>query len=290
MSGAPPAPALRADQQWLQDALRFPRRAAAEEAGRRLVPSPRLSGAEGLAVYQRGYFQRIASCMREQFPALCHALGEDLFNDFVADYIRERPPESHTLYDLGRRFPGWLDESRPDRKLAPDARELWADFMVDLARFERQLFAMFDAPGHEGEPLAGPSTPDRRLRLQPCFGLGAYRFPVPFYYHSVRLGQEALLPPARPSFVALVRTDYVTRTVPLEAPHYFFLKAMAEGGGVADGIAAAARHLAVDPGQVRSAWRAADGPRRRWLDLGFFIAAEGGGREHLSPSRATSGT
>ena len=154
--------------------------------------------------------------MREQFPALCHALGEPLFNDFVAEYIRERPPESHTLYDLGRRFPAFLDESRPDRDQPPEEREAWIDFMIDLARFERQMFVMFDAPGHEGKPFATPETPDARLRLQPAFAIGAYRFPVAAYYHAVRQKQPAELPPAEASYAALVRTAYVTRTARAE--------------------------------------------------------------------------
>jgi hypothetical protein len=258
---------LEATQRWLHDALIFPRRVDPGAAARLLASSPRLGAAEGLAIYQRGYFLRIAACMREQFPALRHALGEALFDDFVADYIRERPPESHTLYDLGRRFPDWLDESRPDR----DEREDWVDFMIALARFERQLFALFDAAGHEGKPFAGAATPDRRLRLQPCFALAAFRFPVAAYYHSVRLKQEPLPPPAGASFVALVRTDYVTRTIPLGEAHYHLLAAIAAGGTVADGIAAAALRLALAPAEIRRSWRAV---RRRWLDLGFFIAAE----------------
>ncbi len=265
MSGETALPSV---QRWLHDALVFPRQVERAEIGRLLAGSGRLTGADGLAIYQRGYFLRIARCMREQFPALCHALGEELFDDFVADYIRERPPASHTLYDLGRRFPGWIEESRPDRELE---RETWIDFMVDLARFERAVFAMFDAPGHEGEAFADESTPDEKLRLQPCFALGAYRFPVAAYYHAVRLGQPAPPPPVQPSFAALVRTDYVTRTVPLAEPHFLFLKAMAEGGGVEDGIDAAARHLATAPDEVGRSWRTTQ--RQRWLDLGFFIAA-----------------
>ena len=269
MSGAP---ALRSVQGWMHDALVFPRRVEREAVERMLAASERMTGAEGLAVYQRGYFLRIAGCMREQFPALCHALGEALFDDFVADYIRDMPPESHTLYDLGRRFPAWLEESRPDRALPPAEREAWADFMVDLARFERRLFAMFDAPGHEGKPFADAATPDDRLRLQPCFALGAYRFPVAAYYHAVRLKQEAVLPPAGESFAALVRTDYVTRTIPLGEPHYRFLKAMADGGGVEAGVDAVARHQALTADEVRRSWRAAH--RQRWIDWGFFIAGE----------------
>ena len=265
---------LASTQQWMLDALIFPRRVAREAIEGQLASFSGLSGAEGLAIYQRGYFLRIASCMREQFPALCHALGEPLFNDFVAEYIREHPPASHTLYDLGRRFPAFLDESRPDRDQPPESRELWIDFMVDLARFERQMFAMFDAPGHEGKSFAEPDTPDARLRLQPAFALGAYRFPVAAYYHAVRQKQPATLPPARASFAALVRTEYTTRTILLGEPDYLFLKAMTDGGGVEHGIELVARHLMVAPDEVRRSWISAGGTRQRWIDCGFFIAGE----------------
>jgi hypothetical protein len=266
--------ALAETQRWLQQALVHPRRADRSGIAGRLDESGRLGGADGLAIYQRGYFLRIATCMREQFPALCHALDQALFDDFVADYIRDLPPESHTLYDLGRRFPDWLEANRPDRDRGPAGRERWIDFMIDLARFERLVFAMFDAPGHEGGAFADAATPDRRLRLQPAFALGAYRFPVAAYYHDVRLGRPAALPPAQASFVALVRTDYVTRTVALGEPHYLFLQAMAEGGSVEAGIEAAARHLGTSVEAVRRSWSEAGGERPRWIDWGFFVAGE----------------
>ena len=262
---------LASAQQWMLDALIFPRRVAREAIEGQLASFSGLSGAEGLAIYQRGYFLRIASCMREQFPALCNALGEPLFNDFVAEYIRERPPESHTLYDLGRRFPAFLDESRPDRDRRPEERELWIDFMVDLAGFERQMFVMFDAPGHEGKPFATPETPDARLRLQPAFAIGAYRFPVAAYYHAVRQKQPAELPPAEASYAALVRTAYVTRTLVLSELDHLFLKAMVDGGEVDDGIDAVARHLKASPDELRRSWASEQGSRRRWIDCGFFI-------------------
>jgi hypothetical protein len=254
------ADALEAAQRWMQEAVLFPRGVNKGEVEQRLASSPRLSGADGLAIYQRGYFLRIAGCMREQFPALCHALDEPLFNDFVADYIRDCPPESHTLYDLGRRFPAFLEERRPDRNLSLDERESWIDFMIDLANFERAVFVMFDAPGQEGRPFATAATPDEQLRLQPAFALGAYRYPVAAYYHAVRQKQPAPFPTASPCFVALVRTDYLTRTIPLSPPEYRFLQTMVAGGSVADAV----RHLGVAPGEVRC----------RWLDWGFFIAQD----------------
>lgn len=260
-------PALESVQRWMQDALIFPRQVTRRDVARHLAGSPRLSGADGLAIYQRGYFLRIAQCMREQFPALCHALGAPLFNDFVAEYIRDCPPESHTLYDLGRRFPRYLEASRPEQAD-------WADFMVDLATFERRMFVLFDAPGQEGKPFADPATPDEKLRLQPCFAVAAYRFPVALYYHDVRRKRLAAVPERADSFAALVRTDYVTRTVLLHAPHYRFLHVMAEGGQVADGIVAVARDQGMTADAVWQAWRAPDGVRRRWIEGGFFVAAE----------------
>jgi len=262
---------LTSVQRWMHEALVFPRGTSREMVDAQLASFSGLSGAEGLAIYQRGYFLRIASCMREQFPALCHALGEPLFNDFVAEYIRERPPESHTLYDLGRRFPAFLDESRPDRDQPPEEREVWIDFMVDLAGFERQMFVMFDAPGHEGRPFATLETPDDRLRLQPAVAIGAYRFPVAAYYHAVRQKQPAELPPAEPSYAALVRTAYVTRTLVLSELDHLFLKSMVNGGGVDEGIDAVARRLKASPDEVRRSWASAQGSRRRWIDGGFFI-------------------
>ena len=280
-------PALQSLQRWMQDALISPRLVSRGEADQMLTSSGRLTGADGLAIYQRSYFLRIVSCMREQFPALCHALGETLFNDFVADYIRERPPESHTLYDLGRRFPAYLEETRPDRAAAPQERENWADFMIDLAQFERQLFVMFDAPGHEGKPFADLATPDCRLRLQPCFALGAYRFAVPVYYQAVRLKHATPVPVGQETFVALVRTDYVTRIIPLREPHYLFLKVMNDGGSVEDGIGAVARHMRMPHDDVRRSWQAQDGSRRRWIDAGLFIAS---GRDRQPENRHPGAT
>jgi len=261
---------LDATQRWMHRTLIAPGTVAGVDET--LLSSPNLSAAAGLGIYRRGYFLRIAACMREQFPALCHALGRALFDDFVADYIRSHPPQSHTLYDLGRRFAGFLEECRPDRDLPAPQREPWIDFMIDLARFEYQLFALFDAPGHEGKPFAQPGTPDRLLRLQPAFALGAYGFDVARYYHAVRQSEDAALPPAQPCHVALVRTDYITRTIALSAPHYLFLKTMVEGGGVEEAVVAVARYTGADADAVRAAWCARG--RAEWIAQGFFVAAE----------------
>ncbi len=262
---------LRTIQRWMHDALIDPSAVPANAIDARLLPSAALSAAQGLAIYQRGYGLRIASCMRQQFPALCHALGAALFDDFVADYIRVLPPESHTLYDLGRRFPGFLDDQRPDRQAPVDERELWIDFMIDLARFERALFLLFDAEGWEGRPFASHDTPDEALRLQPAFALGSYRFPVAAFYHGVRRGKQPELPPLQASHIALCRTDYVTQTHVLAESEFCLLDVLVAGGTIADGLAATARETGLPLDAVAASWRHPEGPRRRWIEAGFFI-------------------
>ena len=261
-------------QGWMQNALVFPRSADPGETEKIVEASPRLTGAQRLGIYQRSYYLRLLNCMDDQFPALRHALGEELFTQFAREYLQALPSESYTLHDLGRRFPGFLEETRPDRDKGEDERETWANFMVNLARCERDLFVMFDAPGHEGKPYADDQVPDERLRLQPCFALHEYRFPVSAYYHQVQQGKEPQLPPKETSYVALVRRDYHIRTFPLHPTHHFFLKSMADGRSAADALEVVAARSSRSAGEVSRAWSSADGKRKRWIEAGFFIDAK----------------
>jgi hypothetical protein len=260
-------------QAWLQGAIMATEPPPGDEVEERLAGAADFPAAAGLAIYRRAYVARIAAAMRAQFPALCHALGERLFNDFAADYLRLHPPESYTLHDLGRRFASFLEEQRPDRGEPAQAREVWIDFMVDLARFERQLFLLFDAPGAEGGALAEPRVPDTRLRLQPAFALGRYDFNVAAYHDAVRRRETPPAPERGAAWVALVRRNYTIRTIALRETEYLFLEAMTGGGSVEQGFAAVAASLGVSREEAADAWRNAPETRARWLQWGFFVEA-----------------
>ena len=109
--GQAPLPGL---QRWMLDALFAPERADADVVATTLLPGPRLPAAACLAIYQRSYILRLRKCLEEQFPACRHALGAGLFADFADEYLRACPSDSYTLHELGRRFPQWLQDSRPD--------------------------------------------------------------------------------------------------------------------------------------------------------------------------------
>ncbi len=258
-------------QNWMQSALIAPQNIADDDTLEVLKSNQRISARQGLEIYQRSYIQRISSCMREQFPALCYALGEELFNDFVAEYIAKAPPESYTLYDLGRRFAQFLQSSRPDNDVEAIDKEPWIDFMIDLANFERHIFTTFDCEGIEGKPLATQDIPDNKLRVQPSLSVGSYRFPVARYYHEIRDGKKPALPPARQIFVAILRKNYQTITMSLNEPHYLFLDQMCNGSGVEDALQYLAKHYQADPEAMEQSWRDARKIRNDWIAAGFFI-------------------
>jgi hypothetical protein len=144
--------------------------------------------------------------------------------------------------------------------------------MVDLARFERELFVMFDAPGHEGKPFADVDIPDSQLRLQPCFILGDYRFPVGWYYHEVQQNNEPRFPPLQRSPVALLRKDYLTYTFPLTTVQYTFLMALKNGKDIEQALRVAAQESAQPIEQVYQSWAKPGSTRERWIEAGFFTA------------------
>ncbi len=257
-------------QKWMHAALIVPQSGTAKDARTRLTTSPRLTAAEGLAIYQRSYALRIAACMREQFPALCHALGEDLFNDFVAEYIRDAPPESYTLYDLGRRFAGYLQHSRPDQA----SPEPWFDFMVDLAAFERLVFTVFDCDGSEGLPLATADTPQAALRVQPSLRVGQYRYPVAWYYHQIRDGASPEIPNAEHNAVAIVRKDYQTTTFPIAPTHAVFLQNLQGGASIPEALAKVAESFGYDLAEVTNSWNDSPHLLQKWIDAGVFLDQE----------------
>jgi hypothetical protein len=263
-------PALQATQAWLQRALMSPEQVAAGEAAAWLEPCAALSAREQLGVYQRSYRLRLESCLREQFPVLCHALGDELFTDFAREYLRACPPESYTLHDLGRRLADHLERERPDRKEGSEP-EAWFDFMVDLARFERQLFVLFDAEGHEAEAPATPGTPDEQLALGRGVMLGEYRFAVASYHHDVRQGREPRAPAPERSWTALVRKGYTTQIVPVGAMQHQLLALLAAGARIGEALERAASAFGVSTAGAERMWHEPGGTRERWIAAGFFV-------------------
>ncbi len=274
--------------------------ASSEEAQRLIQLSPgqlekvitrsrALSAAERLAIYANAYHARLLECLGEVFPMLKRALGSEAFEGFAFGYLQAYPPRSYTLNDLGRRFPAYLEETRP----APDQREPgsadaesaeemagdWPAFLIDLARLEWGIYEVFDGPGVEGQTLleAGDLLkipPERfaeaRLETVPCLQLLATRFPVNDYFTRLRQAEadeSVPLPLAGESFVALSRRDFVVRRYPLSGAEFAVLGALQQGMPVGRAIEHAARASNDDLDQLAiqlKLWF------RNWTAEGFF--------------------
>ncbi len=207
------------------------------EEGSILTRSNALPALDRLAVYGHAYFARLLDCLREEYPVLKHALGDELFDAFASGYLQQFPSRSYTLFDLGTRFPQFLRETRPALDISNPGPD-WADFMIDLATLELAFNEVFDGPGIEGEHLLDQAAimaiphdrlPDSRLIPAPCLRLLAFRYPVHRYLAAVRRGEEALVPEPAETLLAITRRDFVVRHFELSAPSYAVLSAILNG-------------------------------------------------------------
>lgn len=249
---------------------------APEQVEEVVTPSRALTGVERLEIY--AYYARLLECLREEFPGVRHAAGDEAFDAFAIGYLQERPSTSYTLSQLGASFPKYLAATRPERAPGEDDESFatWSEFLVELATLERVYSEIFDGPGVEGQKLLNPgelaaiSSDDWiQARLVPvcCLRLIELRFPVHNYLAALKLKEEPSLPQPVETYLAVTRHDYSIRRIPLSRPQFRLLAALASGMPVGNAIAQAAQESdgSVDEfaGSLRN-WFAG------WTAEGFF--------------------
>jgi len=289
-----PTHALTQIQRWMQTAVMHPdgvvsgmdsdeaRRhidAGAANVEQVLTRSKALSAVDRLAIYGSAYFARLLECMRDEFPATTHCLGEETFDGFAAAYLQDYPSRSYTLCQLGTNFPRYLVESRPAREEG-EPEVSWPEFLADLVRFEWTFSEVFDGPGLEGKEALGPAQvqavpaerwPEARLVPSPCLRVLAFRFPVQEYHAAVRAGEKPGLPEPAETLLALTRRHYVVRHSILSGPEYQLLSALAAGQSVGAAIEQVAQTAGADLDPL-----AADLHQwfQRWAAAGYFERVE----------------
>ncbi|HBI42632.1 MAG TPA: hypothetical protein DDY78_07200 [Planctomycetales bacterium] len=289
-----PLHALDQIQRWMQAAITHPDGVAegmnSAEAHRQidagvadvekvLTRSKAMTAVERLAIYGSAYYARLLECMREEFPATTHALGEELFDSFAAAYLQQYPSRSYTLCQLGANFPRYLVESRPPREEG-DLEVSWPEFLADLAQFEWTFSAVFDGEGVEGKEILDEAKlravpperwPDARLVPVCCLRLLTFRFPVQAYYAAVRNDETPEMPVPAETLLALTRRNYVVRHSTLDGLEYRLLSALVEGKSVTDAIEQVAQSGGADFDRLAAnlhEWF------RHWAASGFFQAVE----------------
>ncbi len=248
-------------------------------------PSERRTSVERLEVYANAYYARLLECLRDEFPALLHAVGEEVFDGLAFGYLQAYPStELHACQSE----PAIRPIPRGDaatRRRGGGASPSWPDFMIDLARLERCYSDVFDGPGaerlklleaaafkdHSARGLDGQA----RLVPVPCLRL----FVVALSGPGVRDGRPRkkripTLPDPEPTWLAVSRVDYVVRRWTLSPVQYRVAAALIDGQTVGSAIERAAM-LAVESGE--SLERLAGNLRdwfAEWSSAGFFQAIE----------------
>lgn len=240
-----------------------------------ILATSRQTSAERLGVYAAAYYLRLVDCLREFFPCLRFAMGDEVFGDFALAYLQKHPSQSYTLHHLADKFADFLDDTARSNRPEPVSKpgeaghhEGWEDFFVDLARLEHAIEIVFDAEGPEECPPRGGGkgenlTPQSGLSFVPGFQLLAFRYPVSSYYTAWKHGDEPPLPEPQAQFIALFRRDYIVRRHELTALQHELLGAL-QGG---ESLEQALSHIAP---QALAGGRTADdlaADLRDWFEL-----------------------
>lgn len=216
-------------QNWMQTVLISPENQSANPENF-IKDSSRLTAARHLNIYRQSYIARLRECMKNQFSGLAYALGEELFQMFADQYLDFYPSDSYTLNNLGKNFPAFLQETRPDA--GAEEKESWIDFIVELARFEYSLSVIFDENAEEEIVLADDSAPDEALKLIPVFHLFRHKYPICRYYLNVVKKRKPELPYEETSFCAVTRNDYRLGLLEIKPAQYYFLERLTKGESI----------------------------------------------------------
>jgi hypothetical protein len=257
-------------QNWMQSAL-------IQQEGQRpaanheylINESTRLTAARHLNIYRQSYIARLRDCMKNQFSALAYALGEELFQMFADQYLAAYPSGSYTLNDLGRRFPDFLEETRPDA--GQEEKESWIDFMIQLAHFEYTLSLIFDEYSNEEIKPATESTPDEKLKLAPLFRLFYHRYPICRYYLDVTRKKKPELPFEEDSYCVVTRNNYRLSLLEIKPAQYYFLELLAKGDSITKAKEYFVKIHGFDAKRLDNAWKRW---RKNFIQAGFFRVSD----------------
>ena len=260
---------LKQIQDWMQGVL--VQSGPAELMGNVMVkdlinPSARLSAGAHLNIYRHSYIARLRECMRNMFAALAYALDEDLFTLFADQYLAAYPSHSYTLNHLGQNFAQFLQDTRPD--LHEEQKELWPDFMIELARFEYAISVIFDENTPNTHELATIETPDYHLVLTPVFHLFKHPFPLCQYYLDYVQKHEPELPFPQQTWCVVARVNYKMGLFPVNEAQYHLLSYLKDGIPLADAHAQLIATFNFPKADFEAVWPVW---RKYFINSGFFV-------------------
>ena len=144
--------------------------------------------AGGLGLYLMAYRARLLSALRDNFPVLHRALGDEAFAELARDYIDAHPSRFRSIRWFGDELTAFLDAA-PER--------LPHTALADVARMDWAIRGAFDAAGAppltlaDLEALAPEQWPQRRFALLPSLRLVDLNWTVEPIWRALNEDAEA---------------------------------------------------------------------------------------------------
>ncbi len=212
----------------------------------------------GFSLYLVAYRARLAGALRDNFPVLHRALGDEAFDELARDYIEAHPSHFRSIRWFGDALVGFLDanlERLPHPALADIARMDWAICCAfdaaDAASFTLSDLAALSPeewPAHRFSLLPSACVIDLAWRVEPI-------------WRALNENAEAETAAPEPSSHALLvwrpQLEGLWRSI--EAPEAAALRALMNGATFAECCIAIAETGAPDPATI------AAGLLQRWV-------------------------
>jgi len=167
--------------------------------------TPELPADERVRIYANMYLWRLVDALRNEFPKLAAALGDEYFLALMEKYLRRHPSEHPDVGLVGRRLVRFLRE-HPDSNRRADLADL-----AELEQVRSQVFLEADAEPIEASAIAalGPINFARaRLRLVPALQLRHFEYEVALLWRSLDDEQPPPPPQRSPNEVAIWRKGF----------------------------------------------------------------------------------
>ncbi len=199
----------------------------AAASGEVVLPSKQLTSAERLEIYAHMYYARLVEVMEGEYPTLRQLLGPREFAAACRRFVAAHPSRTRTLGSFSADFPDFLARTLP--------RSGRNGLAVDVARIERAMEDVFDAPREEpmtaaGYAALGAADWDRlTLRVTPALRLLELRYPANDYMNALRRGERARVPRARATCTIVFRRGLQVMRRDQEPAQFRLLSALAAG-------------------------------------------------------------
>ncbi|MCX4027401.1 putative DNA-binding domain-containing protein [Endozoicomonas sp. SM1973] len=185
----------------------------------------------GLAIYKNAYHQRLKEALDTDFPCLGKLLGDDLYDQLIAGYIKHMPSTKPSLRWFGSDMQSFL-KHHPLFSKQP--------IVIELANWEWQLRAAFDAAGskiitlEQLATIAPEQWPTIQLKLVPSLRVLQYQTNVVNIWQSLEANH---IPPAveqNTSYWLIWRKELVTQFRSVFEDEWQIIQLIIEGVTFAD--------------------------------------------------------